>query len=151
MAWLADHHDSAIARGYLLKGTRAIMWDRPQEEHCNLAKAIELQAEIDEPFVREVIHQLLTYEIEFGAQATQEVVRDLAHFIQEVGDSNSVRSFRGIYWFNRAFHSYRSKEYTKVPIRVSRAVFNNPGYLANRGLLAILLRSMVRQWSEWGA
>jgi glycosyltransferase involved in cell wall biosynthesis len=143
IALTLDQYNWAVARGYLLKGTRAIMWGRPEEGRLYFAQAAESGAEIDQAFVQGLTHQLLTYEIEFGPEATQEIVRDLAPYLGKIDGGKGIRSLKGGYWVNHAFQSFRAGEYDKVFSQAIRAVASDPKYLANRGVLSILLRSMV--------
>jgi glycosyltransferase involved in cell wall biosynthesis len=143
MAHLSEQYDWAVARGHLLKGTRAIIWGRLDDGHSHLARAVDSGASIDEAFLRSLGYQLLSFEAEFGHMAAQNAVRNLTPYLEKIGDHASVRWLKGYCSVNRAFQSYRAGEYTKVPGEVLRAVAKDPSYLTNRGVIAILLRSMA--------
>jgi glycosyltransferase involved in cell wall biosynthesis len=140
---LSGQYRWAVAHGYLIRGARAVMWDRPEDGRLHFAQATEFGAKIDELFVQKLTYQLLSYEMEFGSAATQELLRNLAPHLEKVGGRSEVRWLNGCYWVNRAFQSYQTGEHDKVPSQVLRAVASDPKYLANRGVLSILLRSMV--------
>lgn len=142
-AAIAKRYDWALARGYLLKGTRDIIWDRPEDGHAHFARAAELRAEVDESFVQLVTHQLMGYEQEFGTEATRAVIRKLAPYLMQVGGRRSARRLKGCYSVNQAFQSYHAGDYGRVPGRVTQAVINDPSYLLNRGILSILMRSIA--------
>lgn len=141
LATVSHQYRWAVSHGYLLKGTRAVMWDRQEDGRRYFDQAVRLGAQIDEPVMQTVTAQLLDYEVEFGADATDKVVRDLAQCLERIDSRDSVRLLRGRYLLNRAFRSYRTGEYGRVPGDVFQAVIRNPKYLANRGVLSILLRS----------
>jgi hypothetical protein len=140
---LSDRRDGAIARGYLLKGARAIMWGRPEDGHRHFTRAAELNAEADESFMQKLTHQLLAYEREFGANVGREVLSNLAPCLEKVGSRGAVRRLKGSYLVNQAFQSYRAGDYADVPAKVVQAIATTPSYLVNRGVLAILLRSAM--------
>jgi glycosyltransferase involved in cell wall biosynthesis len=148
LAGLDAQYDWTVAHGYLLKGTRAIIWGRPEDGQVHLARAAKLGAEIDEDFVQELTHRLLSYEIEFGAEVTQGIIRDLAPYLKKIGHGNGSGGLKGCYWVNHAFQSYRAGDYNRVLGQVIRAVASDPKYLANRGVLAVLFRSTVSHRSR---
>jgi glycosyltransferase involved in cell wall biosynthesis len=145
LAWLDAQYNWAVAHGYLLKGTRAIIWGRSDVGKANLERAATLGIHFDEGFLQEVTHQLLSYEIEFGPQATQMVIRDLAPYLNKINRGNGSCRLKSSYWVNRAFQSYHAGRFDQVPGQVLQAVASSPKYLGNRGVLAILLRSLMSQ------
>ena len=50
----------------------------------------------------------------------------------------------GSYLVNRAFENYRVGDYKLVPAKVLRAWMRDFSYLLNRGVLSILVRSMLK-------
>jgi hypothetical protein len=143
LAWLDAQYDWAVAHGYLLKGTRAVIWGRPEDGRSHFARAVELRAEVDESFMQSLAHQLLAYENEFGTEVTRAVVRELAPYITQVGGRRSARRLKGCYSVNQAFQSFHAGDYERVPGDVIQAVTNDPSYLMNRGVLSILVRSIA--------
>jgi hypothetical protein len=143
MACLSEQYHWAVAQGYILKGIRAVMWDRLVDGDVHFARAIELQAEVDELFLRELSYQLLSFEIEFGPEATEKVLRSLVPYLEKAGNRGRVRRLTGRYLVNQAFQRYRAGEYVKVREQIMKALTNDPKYLINRGVMAILFRSII--------
>jgi hypothetical protein len=143
VAWLSVQYDWTVARGYLWKGTRAVMWDRPEDGRAHFSRAAELHAEMDEPFVQLLTQHLLNYGNEFGEKAVQRVLQKLSPCLKQVGGFYGVCRLKGSLSINRAFQKYHVGEYTKVPRLVMQAMASDPRYLINRGVVAILLRSMA--------
>ena len=142
MAWLSEYCDWAVARGYLQRGVRDVMWGREKAGHLHFSRAAELGAQLDEQFLRNLTDQLLNYEMAFLGNG-QKVLQKLTPYLKKVGPARNVRWLRGCYALNRAFQDYQAGQYSKVPSNTLRAIFRDPTYLANRGVIAMLVRSMV--------
>ncbi len=143
LAWITPYQDWAVTRGYLYRAVRAIMWGRQEQGGAYFAKAAALGARLDRPFCYALFDQLTDYEAEFGPEATQTAVQNLTRHLKRVGARTDVRWFTGVYFINRAFRDYHQGQYERVPDSVIQAVSSNPTYLANRGVLAILFRSLI--------
>ena len=142
VAYLFDQYDWVVARTYLVKGARDIMWGRLDQGQSNLTRAAELGARVDELFLRNLANQLLNFEATFGVKAVDPVMQNLALSLKPVASRADIRGLKGHLAVNRAFRKYKSEEYAKVPNQIVRAVVHNPNYLANRGVMAVLLRSI---------
>lgn len=142
MNHLAKHYSWAVARGYLLKGFRAVMWDRPEDGRKHFEQAVRLGAQFDEALISRLGQSLLNYETEFGDASTQDKIQALTPYLVKLEGRASVRQLIGCYSVNRAFQSYHAGEYANVPKRIIPAIANNPKYLVNRGVLSIILRSI---------
>jgi GT2 family glycosyltransferase len=138
---LREESVRAVASGFLRKGSRAVMWGRIAEGKHYFAMAAACSAHPDEDYLRRLAAQILSYEDEFGAAAAREVVRNLSPYL----GSAASRWLKGCCSVNRAFAHYRKRNLGKVPREVVGAMYANPGYVANRGLISILLRSLVGQ------
>jgi glycosyltransferase involved in cell wall biosynthesis len=141
LSGLSTQLNWAMARGYLVKGAQAILWNRPEDEYLYLDRATELGAEVNETLVNNLTHQILGYQKEFGEEAAQEVVRRLTSWLDKLGTRKGGRQLKGCYAVNQAFKSYQGGEEHRIPGFVVQAVLNDPKYLFNRGVLAILLRA----------
>jgi len=130
-----------IARGYLLKGARAIVWGRLADGERHFARARALGAEVDQHFLQQLTVQLLSFARELGQEAAEEVLRDLAPQLETVGGYASKRAFVGSYSINRAFQNYTAQMYTKVFGDILKAIVNDPSYMTNHGVHAITMRS----------
>jgi hypothetical protein len=144
---LLESCDRAVAHGYLVRGVRDIMWNRIEQGKTNLAAAVEQGAQIDESFLRGLIDQLMNYEIAYGPDSSEKVLHDLTYYLEPLEAQFSVTSLVGNYSINRAFHDYKSRKYEMVPGRILQAIKYDPRYLANKGVLAILFRSITRRRS----
>lgn len=131
----------AAGRGYLIKGMRAILFDRPDQGHAYFEKARSLGAQLDRPFLHYLSYHLTSYAKEFGETAVEKVIRQLTTYLLWFGDARDVRWLKGNFYINRAFDKYRAQEYTAVPASVLRAVVADPSYLVNRGVVKILFHS----------
>ncbi len=142
MAWLSEHGEWALGREYLQRGGRDVMWGREKAGHVHFSRAAELGAQLDEQFLRNLTDQLLNYEMAFPGNG-QKVLQKLTPYLKKVGPAKNVRWLRGCYALNRAFQDYQARQYSKVPSNTLRAIFRDPTYLANRGVIAMLVCSMV--------
>lgn len=143
LAWLAGQYDWATARGYLLKGIRAMLWGRSDDGRRHFRRAGELKAEIDEGLLRWLVQKLLDCENELGRSAANDILKDLAAQLEELGGKAPARWLRGCYLMNQALDSYQSGELEEVPHRVLKAIFSNPKYVGNRGAVTMLIRSAL--------
>jgi glycosyltransferase involved in cell wall biosynthesis len=148
IAGLSEQTNWAAAQGYLLKGARAIVWDRPEDGRRHFEQAASLGARVDGFFMNSLTQQLLDFEVEFGAEAAQNVLRAVIPYLEDLGGRASIRSLNSRYSVNRAFHSYRVGEYAGVPTTILQAIASDPQYLTNRGVLSILFRSSVGRWAK---
>lgn len=140
---LSERLPWAVARGYLQKGVRDVMWERFEQGQSNFERAAELEAQLDEPFLRHLTDQLLNYEAEFGTEAAQTVLKNMTSYLEKIGNRRNVRWLNGCYAINQAFKNYHAGKYANVPRQVIRAVSNDPKHLANRGVLNIMIRSIL--------
>ncbi|MEP0806207.1 MAG: glycosyltransferase family 2 protein [Chloroflexota bacterium] len=143
LTWLSEQYDWAVARGWLWKGIRALLWGREDAADSHLTRALALRAQTDEPLMQLITYHLLGYETEFGSEAVQNVLQKLTPWLNRLAKRGGDK-LQGSYLINRAFHFYRSQEYRKVPSLVVRACRSDPAYLRNRGVLSILVRSLAR-------
>jgi glycosyltransferase involved in cell wall biosynthesis len=140
---LLDQLAWATARGFLTKAVRAILWERLVEGDAYFAQAKALNAEIDETFRQHLVHQLILCRMEYGEEVAQRTLQRLAPHIAQLGGQRALRKLKGVYAVNQAFHSYGTQEYGKVLAHIRQAVANDPGYIANRGVMSLLARSLV--------
>jgi glycosyltransferase involved in cell wall biosynthesis len=141
--YLFPQCDWAKQRGFLWKAIRAVMWDRLEDGRAYFKRAVELHAVVDEPLMQLTTYHLLGYEHERGSDATLKVLADLRPFLNQV-TARGGDKLEGSYLVNRAFEQYCAGEYKQVPAKVLRAWRNYPSYLANRGVISIFLRSIVK-------
>ena len=142
MVTISSQYQWAVSRGYLLKGSRAVMWERLEDGRAYFIKAKKLGAEIDDSFMRQLASQLRSYEKEFGVAAADHVISNLQPYLADLGSAHSVRTIKGYYSVNGAFDYYKDGHFNHVPGKVINAISNDPKYMINRGVLAILFRSL---------
>ncbi len=144
MATLVPHRDRVIARGYLVRGLRNLLWSRLATGEAQLAHAKRLGATLDEQFVRIFVEQLLNYERAFGATAARTAVHALLASLHQMGAHHEAQRLQGCYAVNCAFHAYRRGHYANVLVNTLDALTHQPRYLLNRGVMAISLRAIVK-------
>lgn len=141
---LTAQWQAVLRRGYLLKGVRALLWQQEADGLRFFTRARQLGAQIDEVFVNQFSHELLHYEAEFGGEATNRVVERIVQALAQVDKQANVRWVKGGFLVNQAFRHYHAAAYQKVPAAILRALFNQPRYMANRGVLSMFFQSLVR-------
>lgn len=146
MAQVSTQRDWALARSYLVRGIQAIFWDHNESDHSMISRAIELGAEVDEPYIQDVVFQLMAYQNEFGEDASEKILRNLASALRRKG-RQTERLLKGTYRINQAQKYFHDSEFRYVPDKVYDAIRYKPGYLLNRGVLAILYRSTYKQYT----
>jgi glycosyltransferase involved in cell wall biosynthesis len=143
LACVARQENWAVARGYLLRGVSDLMWERPEQAHSNMAKAVALNGRLDDAYLHTLNDQLLNYEHEFGTVAAQQLVHHLQPYLEKVGTQAQIRQFTGRYFINRAFSKYQEGVYNQVPSHIIKALSANPAIVANRGVWSIFFRSLL--------
>lgn len=139
---IADEYNWALARGYLLRGFQAILWDQIENGIASINQVKDLRPAIDELFLQGLASQLVDIEHELGIEASERAMRNLKPYLEELGGRDEVRMLEGLYLSAAAFDCYRTGDYSAVPNKVFRALSKNPRYIRNRGVMAILVRSL---------
>lgn len=138
----------AVGRGYLERATRAIIWDRLDEGASHFAQARELGVQIDEDFLNTLTFRLMSYEAEFGTAAVSSVLRNVMAGLVKTGNRVGGKRLRGSFSASQAFRHYALGRHDKTLRFALQAAFNNPAYVANRGIISILLRSIPGAFRE---
>ena len=138
-----EESDWAVARGYLLRGARAMFWGRAHEGREHFTRAQFMGAKIDRAFTGRLTSQLSHIRAEFGPRAAEEVLQTLLPHLKSIGNSSEARRLKGHYLINQAFEHHRNGQSAKVFGEVIRAISYDPTYLANRGVLSMLVRSFI--------
>jgi glycosyltransferase involved in cell wall biosynthesis len=144
IAFLSNQYDWAVGRGYLIRGARAVIWEREADGRSHFARAAERKAEVDQQYVQWLTSKILSYQKEFGEEKTQQVVSKLVPYINKFAGSTRSRLLEGSIWINRAFSSYSAGNYRAVLRETVKAIQKKPDYFFNRGLLSIAVRSLFR-------
>lgn len=147
---LGGQRDWAVARGYLWKGLRAALWERDEAARAWAERAVERRAALDEEFVRFLTSHLLNHRHELGPHAALAALARVCTCVERVAGRRAAGRLRGSYFVNRAFDDYRAGRLGEVPGLVLRAVGSDPSHLANRGVMAMLLRSVAQKAGRSG-
>ena len=139
---LIPQYEWTVARGYLIKGIRAIVWGRFGEAREYLHDAKKMEAEIDMSFLSHLTQKVLDHKIEFGDVVSRELFEKLLYVWNDFGDSRNLRQFKGMFAMNSAFQSFDNRDFGRVPVQIFLAVIVNPKLISNRGLISLLFRSI---------
>jgi glycosyltransferase involved in cell wall biosynthesis len=142
---LSNQYSLIVSRGYVHKGTRAIIWDRDEDGARHFEQAARFDIQFDDTLVNQLTRYLLDYSIEFGDDATQNKVKRLNPHFEKIGGRVGVRQFRGCYLINRAFYDRQAGEHAKVPKNIMLGVVENPKNITNRGVQSVFLRSILHK------
>jgi hypothetical protein len=137
-------------QGYLIRATRAVMWDRRQDGEGYFEKAASFPYKIDKAFLKRLSADLLSYETELGTEAARLALKNLSPYLQKLGGSETVNWLKGHISVNRGFSEYALQDYDKVPSSILQAVVHDPTYLLNRGVVKIFLDSLVKNIHQAG-
>jgi hypothetical protein len=74
----------------------------------------------------------------------QQAYLELLPYVRMLSTPDQARAFSSAFTLNRAYRSYSEGEYAEVPGSVLRAMLNDPRKAADRGVLSILAKSVVR-------
>jgi glycosyltransferase involved in cell wall biosynthesis len=138
-----EEYQWALQESSLAKIVQTIIWKGKDVAQRYAARAAELGATPSEALLRATAYQLLVFEREFGPEKTATILNDLASNLNALGHGKEGRWLRGCYAVNKAFDSFHSGEFAKVPEAVAHAVRNDPRLLGNRGVLAMFVRSII--------
>jgi glycosyltransferase involved in cell wall biosynthesis len=132
-----------IARGFLIKGSLALLWGQNEAGQKYFAEAARRHALIDRQFVDWLTSHIINYQDDTGSAAGYEAINRLAPFLSQLGGKSNVRSLRTTISLNRAFSAFREQNYSTALKEVRNAVTANPAILLNRGVISISLRSLL--------
>jgi len=140
---LTAQYKWAVARGHLLKAIWMLTWGFDEEGEEHLVQAQEMQVQADKGLLRKIVDEILHYQEAFGPRAAERVLAHLCSHLRPVLGLKAIRWLQGLYLINNAFAKYQEQNYRSVPIYVLRAIVSQPELLGNRGVLAILMRSVT--------
>jgi hypothetical protein len=152
VAQLSDEFDTVrrqsqwgIARGWLIKAYRSWIWQSVPAGRTFLKEAVAAGAAFDEPFMREVVHELLAFENERGSEAADALALAIDAELRSIVTDQRVPSLAAVLQLGRAFSSYDAGLYASVPKQVLRAIRFDSRHMRNRGALAIFVKSAWQQ------
>jgi glycosyltransferase involved in cell wall biosynthesis len=141
-AGLHAQYPWAVGRGYLLRAVLALTWGRDEAGAAYFAQALAANARLDTELVEKLAYQMVSYELQFGVEAANALLRKLTPYLEQAGPKALVRSLHGSYAAQRAFRHYAAGRYELVRRDVLQSFVSEPKYLTNRGMMAILWRSV---------
>jgi glycosyltransferase involved in cell wall biosynthesis len=144
MKWMTPHQGEVIARGFVLRGLRALLWGGLEEGKADLAEAIRLGCRIDPYFFYPLAAELMDREAVAGHAVVDRAVDVITPYLEKMSAPSFVRWFKGEYFANRAFREFDKGQYSLALRSVQQAMFARPDFVANRGLLATGIRSLGR-------
>ncbi len=139
---LSQYQPWAVARGYLMQGVRAVIWDRTAEAQEYFSHVDIVQGQFDRSFQDWLTSHLLAYGTEFGTKAVSRVLKTLSTHLIALGIPNADHQLKGYYYVNRAFEDFRLGNYHEAQTSACRAILNSPANLGNKGLLSVMLHSI---------
>lgn len=140
---LTKEYEWAIAKGYLMKGIRAIMWSDEDKGYKYFKAAIKKGPKFSKDMQNWLVVQILNYKHELGDNATSQVLHRFSDYFVKVGLQNEYKQMMGSFFINQAFDDFRVGLNLNVLKETSQACLNNPEYFTNRGVLSIFFRSIL--------
>jgi len=144
MIWMLPHMNEVIARGFVLHGIRAILWGRVEEGKLDLAEALRLGCRIDQYFYYALAEELLGCETVYGPGDVDLALHSLTPYLEKMSTPSLVRWFKGEFFANRSFREFNKGRYSLALRSIQYAILTRPEFMANRGLLVTLFRSLGR-------
>jgi hypothetical protein len=133
----------AVSRGSFIRGVRAVIWDRPEDARRYFARAVDLKFEMDEESIQQVTHELLGYQLSYGAVAAIEMLSKLSSNLELVTGKQSVSWLKGSYFLNKAKQDSSEGKNGIAPGTIIGAIAGHPKYLLNRGMISTLIKSLA--------
>jgi glycosyltransferase involved in cell wall biosynthesis len=140
---LSQQKDWAVGRGYLIKGVRSLVWGREEEAKSYFEKAAKVKADLDEAYLRNIARMLKDYSSEFNDTSADKLLEALSTYIVNIGQPSNFQYLKKCYFLDQAFEHYRLNDYLNVRRALGQAIRTQPGCLKNRGVISLLIRSLV--------
>lgn len=144
MMWMMPRMNEVIARGFVLRGMRAVLWGRFDEGKLDLAEAVKLGCRIDQYFYFALGEEMLSCESVYGPANVDSALHVITPYLEKMSAPPIVRWFKGEFFANRAFREFNSGRYSIAIRSIRYAILAQPIFMTNRGLLATLFRSLGR-------
>ena len=106
LAPLRERLDWAVAKGYVWKGVRALVWNREQDGRAYLDEAARRKAEVDPCLRARTAYELLQLDKEFGDRAAADVLVKLTPLLNALTPRSGDET-AGAYWVSGAFERHR--------------------------------------------
>ena len=136
--------NKAVSRGYFMRGIRELVWGRTHRADEYLINVRQIDSYFDEELINNLVDMLMNHEEASGVQATDEMTKHIFFRCRRMLNSDNYKILAGAWLLNQAFKGFGAQNYTRVIRKAVSAMFHNPYLLFNRGLIAILVRSVFR-------
>jgi glycosyltransferase involved in cell wall biosynthesis len=133
----------AVAHGYLLRAARCFVWGRTEQGSTLLAHAVcrgWLPCAWD---ASTVVHEFLSYEMEFGRSSTKAALAMFTSQMERLGRISGACEIKACYHFNRGIQAFRGGHRREVVWQLTQAALTRPGYALNRGAIVTMLRALT--------
>jgi hypothetical protein len=134
----------AVRLGYLLRGSLAVVCADASDGPALLSAARSLRASVASLVFPFLSGQLASLESAKGTERSSAATASLAGVLGTVGQAALARRLEGSQALNAAFSHHHGGRPREALRAVGRAIRLRPAYLANRGTLSVLLRSLVK-------
>jgi len=140
---LQPQFEAAIGEGFLLRGARSVLWGQLDAGDRHFERASRLVEGLGPRFLAKLADQLVMLEQYFGEKHVEAILEELRPRLRMVDPRPVDHWLKARVSLNSAFRSYKQGDYARVPRKVVDAVSNDRSFLRNRGVLAILGRSII--------
>jgi len=140
---LNDKLQRALSQADLLAGIRVISWGGLVEGQRLVADAAAARFPIERRLLQDAAYDWLSYRIFAGSARAQSVLDQMVHALRSCGLRSDSRWFEAACLINAAFDDERLSKHEGVPAVIARAITRDPAHLVNRGVWAILARSVL--------
>lgn len=137
LVWDENRQSLLVARGFLRRATIALLWDQSDEAAGWFKEAAAHNAATDKAWIEWVVHLLMDIDFELGPEVADNKLNLLDPYLSQLGARSTERKLKALLSLNRALNAYQENN-PNAPRFAIGAIRNNPKYLQNRGLLAIL-------------
>ncbi|MFV2044763.1 MAG: glycosyltransferase family 2 protein [Anaerolineales bacterium] len=148
LRWVSARRDWAVALGYFWRGVWSLLWQRHSEAQSHLALAAAADFRLDDSLLDELVKCLLSYAAEVSPEQSREAVRTLARLLRGLASRSQIRYLLATFFVNQAFADHHSGHHATVAGNVLRALYSKPLTLMNRGVEAMLVKSLLISTSK---
>jgi glycosyltransferase involved in cell wall biosynthesis len=148
LEWLIQYIDWAIAYRYLILGMRNLVYGQHEFGKKEILRAKESGISFDDNNLRILTQMILDNRIAYGSERAERLLEDVCSDLEEIGERNTASGLRAEVLLNLAFKHYRSRKYRMVPGEVFKVISNRPSFMVNRGVISILLRSLIDMFRQ---
>lgn len=143
LLWVSRFGDWAVALGFFWLGIWSVLWGRIDEARDGFEHLMAANFRPDKSIMNDVLHCLLVHTEQVGHVQAEEKSRELVNWLEEFLSKSKIRQFSADYFVNVAFRSYKSGEQGEALKNIGRASLKRPSVLTNRGISALVVKSLL--------